>query len=79
MAVQVLATTQMEGRHLQVLLEAEEAMIYFAVALASFLAGMLFSCSLHCRFDPDEEWCGCDGSGMAHIPGSKGFECEVKP
>lgn len=25
----------------------------------------------------DEEWCGCDGTGMAHIPGSKGFACEV--
>lgn len=25
--------------------------------------------------DVDEEWCGCDESGIAHIPGSKGFAC----
>jgi len=28
------------------------------------------------RPEPDEVWCGCDGEGMAHIPGGKGFPCE---
>lgn len=27
----------------------------------------------------DGEWCGCDGAGMAHKPGGKGFACEVNP
>lgn len=25
----------------------------------------------------DETWCGCDGAGMAHLAGAKGFACEV--
>ena len=25
-----------------------------------------------------EQWCGCDGKGMAHQPGAKGFRC-AKP
>jgi hypothetical protein len=24
----------------------------------------------------DEEWCGCDGEGMAHLPGAEGFACD---
>lgn len=36
---------------------------------------------LHCKdtHDQDELWCGCDGEGMAHIPGSDGFACADKP
>ena len=22
-----------------------------------------------------DQWCGCDGEGMAHIPGAEGFNC----
>ena len=25
--------------------------------------------------EQDEEWCGCDGMGMAHKPGAEGFAC----
>lgn len=28
------------------------------------------------RPDNDETWCGCDGAGMAHLAGAKGFACE---
>jgi hypothetical protein len=27
----------------------------------------------------DEEWCGCDGEGMAHTPGADGFDCATDP
>ncbi len=26
----------------------------------------------------EDYWCGCDGEGMAHRPGSEGFPCAVK-
>lgn len=28
--------------------------------------------------DGVEEWCGCDGEGMAHVPGSESFRCGNK-
>lgn len=56
----------------------EEAMIYFIAAAVLGACGFLcFTLGYIVRGmdDPDEMWCGCDGEGMAHIPGSKGFLC----
>ena len=45
----------------------------------TFLAGMVFSAiailASMVDDDSDELWCGCDGEGMAHTLGAKGFAC----
>ena len=45
----------------------------------TFFAGMVFSAIaiLASMVDDnsDELWCGCDGEGMAHTLGAKGFAC----
>ena len=53
----------------------------------TFFAGMVFSAiaifDSMVYDDSDELWCGCDGEGMAHTLGAKGFPCaapvESKP
>lgn len=52
--------------------EYQEA-IAIAVAFgAGITAGLSFAWSDR---DPEEQWCGCDGEGMPHLPGTKGFLC----
>lgn len=52
------------------------------------LGGIISACGLfgwlawcynnNCSICETEYWCGCDGKGMAHKAGAKGFDCEVK-
>lgn len=52
--------------------------LWIVAVIVSFVAGFSLACYCAretCQCGIDEEWCGCDGEGMAHIPGSDGFAC----
>lgn len=52
---------------------------FIAMTLLAALLGEGFTALIDKYERANQVWCGCDGEGMAHLPGAKGFDCEEKP
>lgn len=46
----------------------------FGAWLGASVVGLLVMFGHSCG-EYEEQFCGCDGEGMAHVPGSRGFAC----
>lgn len=68
LGLSALARPQGEAVKILLILPAVTVLVLALICLADWF-----------RYEPDEQWCGCDGEGMAHTPGADGFACAAPP